>query len=350
MHSNKLFKFQDDLGELINPKKILILKNYKIPSLILKNFFYQMKKIRMVEDEVAKLVRRKIINTPTHLCTGQEAVPVGVSYNLKSSDRVFGNHRSHGHLLALSENLKSFFAELLGKETGLCSGKGGSMHLIDKKNSFHGSVPIVGGTIPIAVGSAFAQRYKKNNSISISYLGDGASEEGVFHESLNLSKIYGLPVLFVVENNLFSSHMDISLRQPSNKVARYAQSHSINSITIDGNDILKIYEVSKKIIRKMRSNPEPFLLEVITFRHLGHVGPNKDIDVGIQRDKKNLKLWTKNKDPIKSLENLLIKNKISNKSDILKICLNIKNKINAAVKFALNSRYPKKSDLFKDVY
>ena len=169
---------------------------------------------------------------------GQEAVPVGISQNLFEEDKVFGAHRSHGHLLSLNPNARMLFSEILGKETGFCRGNGGSMHLWDKASGFYGSVPIVAGTVPLAVGAALASKLQKDNTISVAYLGDGAVEEGVVHESLNLAKIQTYHN-FVVENNLFASHMDIP-RQPNSFTSRFAVANEIKNFVVDGNDVITI--------------------------------------------------------------------------------------------------------------
>ena len=341
--------FNNEISWLFNPKiKSKIHKKINKKESI--NFLFEMIKIRLIEEKIAELVEKKIINTPTHLCIGQEAVPVGISKNLNKSDKIFGNHRSHGHLLAMGTNIESFFSELLGRSSGLCKGMGGSMHLIDKENGFHGSVPIVGGTIPIAAGAAFAEKYKRKKNISVAYFGDGASEEGVFHETLNLAKFYNLPILFVVENNLFSSHMDIELRQPSNKISRFAEPHKIKNILIDGNNVIEVYHQSKKIINYIKKKSQPALIEAITFRHLGHVGPKKDIDVGLKRNIYILNQWIKNRDPIANLEKLLIKKNFLNNSFLVKKKESIKRLINLELNKSMKSSYPKNKQLEQFVY
>ena len=278
---NKKFKFNfnDNLKKL--SKSNFILYNLKISKL--KKLYIEMLKIRMVELKLADLAKKKIINTPIHLSVGQESIAVAISENLSKNDQIFGNHRSHSHILARGTNLKNFFAECFGKISGLSKGLGGSMHLIDKSVGFQGSVPIVGATIPIACGYSLATKLQKKKDITVVFFGDGACEEGVFHETLNFASVYNTPTLFVIENNLFSSHLDINLRQTSNKMARFAEANNISHITVDGNNILEMYRQSKKIIDNMKSNQKPFLIEAITYRHLGHVGPNQDIDVGVKR-------------------------------------------------------------------
>ena len=213
-------------------------------SLLAKNYLKKMIYIRAVEQKVADLRRDGLIGGPVHLCIGQEAVPVGISSSLHKTDSIYGAHRSHGHLLALDTDLRKFFAELLGKSTGLSKGMGGSMHLIDKSVGFQGSVPIVAGTVSLAVGNGLAFKIKKSKNISLAYLGDGAVEEGVVHEALNFAKVHKIPILFVVENNFFSSHLHISLRQSYSSVSRFANAHGIKSAIVDGNNVMVLSQSS----------------------------------------------------------------------------------------------------------
>ncbi len=178
--------------------------------------------IRRVEEVVGDLVSRGEVACPCHLSIGQEAVAVGVSRVLRSTDRIFGGHRSHAHYLALGGDPYRLFSEILGRDSGCSRGMGGSMHLYDPQVGFHGSVPIVAATIPIAVGAALAAKMDGIDTVAVCYFGDGAAEEGVLHESLNLAANLALPVLFVCENNLFSSHLDIRLRQPADAICRFA--------------------------------------------------------------------------------------------------------------------------------
>ena len=166
--------------------------------------------IRLCEEKLAKEEKIGNIIGPVHLGVGQEAIASGVAFNLRKSDRVFGAHRSHSHILSLETNLRSFFAEILGRKTGLSKGMGGSMHMWDKPNGFYGSVPIVAGTVPIALGAGLAAKFDGLSDIAIAYMGDSAVEEGVVHECLNLASLLKIPIIFVVENNMFGSHMHIS--------------------------------------------------------------------------------------------------------------------------------------------
>ena len=305
------------LGKLANPIFFQEdLKNEdKFSNETLQKFYSQMFRIREAEKIIALGKKEGKIGGPVHLGIGQEAIAVGVSHSLKTTDKVFSGHRSHAHLLALGSDSRKLFAEILGKSTGLSKGMGGSMHLIDKEVGFLGSVPIVAGTVPLAVGAALASKLRKDKSVAIAYLGDGAIEEGVVHESLNLAKVLSCPIIFVMENNLFSSHMHISLRQPSDLTARYAEANNIYHETIDGNDVIQVALSIKNAVHNAREDMSPAFIECVTYRWLGHVDWREDIDVGVSRSKTEIREWKK-RDPINRLERTLIKKHILNSNQI----------------------------------
>jgi pyruvate dehydrogenase E1 component alpha subunit len=261
--------------------------------------------IRLAEERIASAVADGTVRCPCHLAIGQEAVAVGVARQLRSTDRVFGAHRSHAHYLAMGASLHSLFAEVLGRDTGASRGMGGSMHLRDPAHGFLGSVPIVGATIPIAVGAGLAARFDGRGDVAVSFFGDGATEEGAFHEAMNLARVLNVPVLFVCENNLFSSHLHIALRQPSNSIARFAVAHDVPCAVVDGNDVAAVSHAAREATIGMRTRGGPFLLECVTYRWRGHVGFREDEDVGVKR-KGDLDRW-KLRDPIARLGRALEK-------------------------------------------
>ena len=338
------------IKNLINLKKFqqpILSKGYSLFQL--KKFLELMIIIRKTEQQLAFAREKGLIRGPVHLSVGQEAISVGISKNLKKTDIVFGNHRSHSHLLSLNPNFYKLFAEILGKKTGFSNGMGGSMHLYDKANGFYGSTPIVAGTVALAVGAALAAKKSKLKSISVSYLGDGAVEEGVVHECFNLAKILKLPILFVIENNLFASHMHISYRQPSEFTSRFSEANLIPFKVLDGNNIIDVNETSKKVIDKIRDGNGPAILELITFRWYGHVDWREDIDVGVKRSKKNIEDWKKG-DPIKRLSQSMIKYKLWS----LKKEKELNNKIDLEIKIAwdkaMKDPFPSKDSIHKYVY
>ena len=255
--------------------------------------------IRAAEERIGDAVAAGAVKCPCHLAIGQEAAAVGVAAQVRDGDRVFGAHRSHGHFLALGAPLERLLAEILGKDSGCSRGMGGSMHLRDVAHNFWGSVPIVSATIPIAVGAALAAQMAGGDELAVSFLGDGATEEGVFHESMNLAAVKKLPVVFVCENNFFSSHLHVSLRQPADSTCRYAVGHCVPWRRVDGNDVVAVAAAMAEAADHARAGEGPFFIEAVTYRWRGHVGPSEDIDVGVQR-KDDLALWKK-RDPIARL-------------------------------------------------
>lgn len=294
--------------------------------------------IRMVEERIGKGVESGVIKCPCHLAIGQEAPAVGVAMNLRPTDRGFGAHRSHSHFLAAGGSLRSIFAEVLGRETGASRGMGGSMHLIAREKGFFGSVPIVGATIPIAVGAGLAAKMDGRGDIAVSYFGDGATEEGVFHESMNLAAILRVPILFVCENNMFSSHLHIDLRQPANSLVRYAAAHCVPFARVDGNDVVEIARVAGEAIETMRASGGPFFLECVTYRWRGHVGHREDEDVGVQR-KGDLAVW-KGRDPIARLARALERAGVVRNGHLARVESDVAKRIEAAWKDAESDPYP----------
>jgi len=305
--------------------------------------------IRAVERRLADGRRDGLIGGPVHLGVGQEAIAVGVSQFLRSSDRVFGAHRSHSHLLALGSDIRKLFAEVLGRETGHSKGMGGSMHLCDKSVGFYGSVPIVAGTIPLAVGAGMAARLQNTSDIAVAYFGDGACEEGVVHESLNLASIQNDPVLFVVENNLFASHMHISMRQPKDSTARFAEANNISYRIVDGNDVIEVAKASNELITDAREGKGPGFLEAVTYRWYGHVDWREDVDVGVNRSQEDIDQW-RAKDPIRRLKNGMINAGIWTQKQDDEMNAEIKAEVDEAWLLALDDPYPDQNALFRPVY
>jgi pyruvate dehydrogenase E1 component alpha subunit len=260
--------------------------------------------IRCAEEKIGDEFGKSVIKCPCHLVIGQEAPAVGIADYVRRGDRVFGAHRSHAHFLALGGSLHSLLAEVLGKDTGCSKGMGGSMHLFDREHGLYGTVPIVGATVPIATGAALAAQMEGTGAIAVSFLGDGATEEGVFHESLNFASVFKLPVIYVVENNLFASHLHISLRQPFDSVCRFAEANGIAWQRVDGNDIVVMNRAAGAAVTAARAGQGPQFIEAVTYRWRGHVGHREDIDVGVQR-KEGLEQWKK-RDPIGRLSAAMV--------------------------------------------
>lgn len=308
-----------------------------------------MQLIRFCENKLADMRRQGNIGGPVHLGAGQEAIAVGISKYLRKSDRIFSAHRSHAHLLALGSDLGALFAEVLGRSTGLTKGMGGSMHLWDQPNGFYGSVPIVAGTVPLAVGAGLAAKLEGSKDIGVAYFGDGAAEEGIVHESLNLASQLKIPVLFVCENNLFSSHMHISQRQPLQSVARFADANGIKNQIVDGNNLLDVQAAAEELINFVRSGQGPAFIEAITYRQYGHVDWREDIDVGVNRSAEDLAVW-KNRDPIRRLSEALITLNPELESDISNQAKELCSLVNSAWSQAESDPFPSHSMLLGTVY
>jgi TPP-dependent pyruvate/acetoin dehydrogenase alpha subunit len=305
--------------------------------------------IRLVEQHIGRMREQGQIGGPVHLAAGQEAIAVGVSRHLRPSDFVFGAHRSHGHVLALGASVRSLLAEVLGRATGLSRGMGGSMHLWDGSHGFHGSVPIVAATVPIAVGAGLAAKLRKGDGVAVCYMGDGATEEGVVHESLNLARVLDVPVLFVIENNLFSSHMHISLRQPFPSTARFAEPHGIRAEIVDGNDVVAIDGTAGRLLSEMRRARGPALLEAVTYRWYGHVDGREDTDVGLNRSGEDLARWH-TRDPVERLRRALLSAGLWTRGQDDALTEALCHEIQAAWTQALNDPWPSPETLLGHVY
>jgi TPP-dependent pyruvate/acetoin dehydrogenase alpha subunit len=338
------------LGELSDSE--LFRHNLSIGAQDISKLCTQLEKmifIRAVEERLAELVRDGEVKCPCHLSVGQEAIAVGIAQHLNSSDRAFGNHRSHSHFLAMGGDMESLFAEVFGKETGCSKGRGGSMHIYAGEVGFHGSVPIVAGTIPVAVGAALSAKLSGSDAIGIAFFGDGACEEGIVHESLNFASIMKLPMLFVVENNLYSSHLDICLRQPSDSTARFAVAHEMESRVVDGNDVLAVDKAAAELIERARAGQGPGFLEAVTYRWLGHVGGNSDIDVGVRRSQSELESWKK-RDPISRLYKALEEKGYYTKSKLQNFETSTQDLITIAIEKARSAPWPKTDTLYEHTY
>jgi pyruvate dehydrogenase E1 component alpha subunit len=316
-------------------------------SVPLIDLFRSMMRIRVAEETIADLVEQNEIRCPTHLCIGQEGVAAGVCVALRQDDYVFGGHRSHGHYLAKGGDLRAFMAELFGKTTGCSRGRGGSMHLFAEEVGILGTVPLVAATIPIAVGSALASKLRKDSRVSVAFFGDGATEEGHFHEAVNLAGLHQLPVVFVCENNLYASHMHILERRRKDNIVETARAHGISGQCLDGNDVVVVYRAALEAIQYARNGHGPTLLECRTYRWRGHVGPAMDFDVGVKR-KDELQDWLP-KDPLKRGRAGLLTRGVA-EAALLAIENEAHEEIEDALRFARDSACPSADELLEHVF
>jgi TPP-dependent pyruvate/acetoin dehydrogenase alpha subunit len=258
-------------------------------------------RIRAFEDQVRRLAAAGEVPGFPHLSTGQEAVAVGVCAHLSRQDLLFTSHRGHGHVLAKGSDIEAMFAEIMGRETGLCRGRGGSMHLVDAANGVLGATGVVAGNLALAAGAAWAIQASGANNISVVFFGDGATGAGAFHETINLAVLWQLPVLFVCENN---GYAEFTSREEHSKVAfvrRFAEPYEMPAATIDGNDVLAVLAAAGDFVSKLRNGAGPYLLECMTYRMAGHfVG-----DPQHYRSKEELAAWHE-RDPIERLTRHLL--------------------------------------------
>jgi len=315
----------------------------------LKRLYCEMLRIRMSEEKIAELYPEQEMRCPVHLSIGQEAVAVGVCAHLSHRDYVLSSHRSHAHYLAKGGDLKAMMAELYGKVTGCSQGKGGSMHLVDLPAGFLGATPIVGSTIPIAVGAAFGSVMRGEERVTVIFFGDGATEEGVFHESLNFAVLKRLPVVFVCENNLYSVYSRLLVRQPEGReIFWLAQGHGMESYQGDGNDVIEVYTLAEQAVRKARQGGGPTFLEFKTYRWREHCGPYYDDHLGY-RPEGELKGWEE-RCPIEKFKTRLLEESILCNQDIEGMAREIETEVVAAVAFAKESPFPEEELLLEHIY
>lgn len=236
----------------------------------LQGLFWRMLEIRYFEDEIQRVFAAGLVRGSTHLCQGQEAVPVGVCSELRKGDTVTCTYRGHGVVLAMGAPLDRSFGEILGRAGGLCAGKGGSMHLTDLESGVLGSFGIVGAHLPITVGAAFAASYKATDAVSVAFFGDGSTNIGTFHEALNLASVWKLPAVFVCENNLYGEYSPIAWTTPVTRLADRAASYAMPGVTVDGNDVMAVKRATRDAVKRARSEDGPTMIEAQTYRQVGH--------------------------------------------------------------------------------
>ena len=323
----------------------------KYPKVVLEKLYRSMVRIRICEESFVEPIVNGEVRCPVHLYTGQEAIATGVCFALSERDYVFSSHRSHGHYLAKGGSIKELVAEIYGKEAGCSRGRGGSMHIIAPEIGMLGSAPIVAGTIPLALGAALASKIRKEKKVTVSFFGDGAAGEGILYESLNFAALRRLPIILACENNFYSTHMPIRECRPENNIFEIGKPFCIQGYRVDGNDVLKVYEVSKKAVGQCRKGQGPVLIEFITYRLRGHVGPDDNIQ-GTRTDirpKEEVEAWRK-KDPIRRFEAFLIKNRILKKEDLGRINQQVEAEVKEAHRYAKMSPYPNPDELVRYVF
>lgn len=308
-----------------------------------------MTRIRMVEEEIAARYGQGKMRCPTHLSIGQEGVPAALAECLRPDDFAVSTHRGHAHYLAKGGDLNAMVAEIYGKVTGCARGKGGSMHLIDKSVGFMGTSAIVGNSIPIGVGLALSAQHHATDQVSCVFLGDGATEEGVYYESLNFAAVRKLPVLFVCENNLYSVYSPLEVRQPPGRcIATVAQSMGLKTIKGDGNDVIAVHDGCSKAIADIRAGGGPWLVEYSVYRWREHCGPNFDNDLGY-RSVAEYEHW-RSREPIGALRALLLKSFEGLIKFEEKMLAELRSEVESAFDFAEVSPFPLAEEAYLGEY
>ena len=307
-----------------------------------------MLRVRRFEEKIVETYGAQDMKTPVHLSIGQEAVAAGVCLNLKNEDYVFSTHRNHGHILVKGAAMVPMVAELYGHADGCSGGKGGSMHMLDTAAGCLGTSAIVGGSIPLGAGAALASKMRDNGRVAVSFFGDGASEEGLFHETLNFSSLKKLPVVFVCENNSYATNSPIQARQPHSDISRRAAGYGIHSVAIDGNDVLAVHMAAIEAIKSARSGHGPCFIECKTYRWKGHVGPDCDHLKGC-RPKEELDVWME-RCPVKAFKTVLLTSGVLTETAFQTMLKEIDSEISEAWKKGRSGPMPSPSDLYKDVY
>jgi len=320
-----------------------------LDNTLLMEMLRRMMRIRHFEEAVIRLVERGEIVGAAHSYIGEEAVAVGACLALRDDDWMTGNHRSHGHPIAKGGDVNKAMAELLGKSTGFCKGKGGSMHLADFSIGILGESGILGSSIPTAVGAALGSQLQGNDRVAVPFFGDGASNEGAFHESINLAAVWNLPVIFLCENNQYAVTSSFKKMVAVENIADRAAAYAIPGVLVDGQDVIAMYEAVSEAVARARAGQGPSLIEGRTYRYQDHSLGLGRIVRDSYREDAEVEEW-KRRDPIDIHKALLLEQNIATQEEIDQVESEVKQQIEDAITFARESPYPEPSDLFEDMY
>jgi pyruvate dehydrogenase E1 component alpha subunit len=309
--------------------------------------YRQMVSIRVFEEQVNELYTRALMPGLAHLYAGEEAIAVGVCEALRPDDYITSTHRGHGHCLAKGASPDRMFAELLGKEAGYCSGKGGSMHIADPATGNLGANAIVGGSLGIATGAAFSCKQLRNGRVAVCFFGEGALGQGLLYEEMNLAKLWQLPVIYVCENNLYTEYTHFTETTAGDIQAR-ASAFGLRSEAVDGQDVYAVYGAAEQLVSRARAGEGPSFLLCESYRYTGHhVG---DINREYYRSKDEEQHWKSERDPIMLLGDQLIRDRTADASTLEGITTLVRKQMKAAVEFALAAPYPDVEEVEKHVY
>lgn len=307
--------------------------------------YRQMVLIRVAEETLLRLFERAEMPGFIHSYVGEEATGVGVCHALETTDVITSTHRGHGHVIAKGCDLNLFFAELYGRANGTCKGKGGSMHVADLDIGVFGANGIVGGGVPIAAGAALAASIRGESRVAVAFMGDGATDIGPFHETLNLAAVWNLPVVFVVENNGFADFIRVSDHQKIEHIAQRAGAYGIVGVTVDGNDIEAVHLAARAAVERARNGGGPTLLECVTYRWRGHF----EGDPQPYRTQAEVEEW-KTRDPIKAAETRLAALGLADQAEFDSIREEVTRRVEEAVEFARAAPFARRESALEDVY
>jgi pyruvate dehydrogenase E1 component alpha subunit len=306
--------------------------------------YRKMRLIRRFEERASQMYAQAKFSGYFHTYIGQEAVAIGFLSVLREGDTVVTSYRDHGHALALDCDPKAVMAELYGKRTGLCKGKGGSMHLFSKEHGLLGGSGIVGGSLPIGAGAAFASKYRRDSSVNLNFFGDGAMNIGTYHESVNLAALWQLPCIFVAENNLYAMGTSLDRQMRETNLAKRAEGDGIETEQLDGQDLLAVRAVAERVIGKARETGAPHFVEALTYRYR----PHGAADPGTYRTKEEIAQWQQ-RDPILLFERYLSEKGYGDEETFKVVADEVKHEVEEAVRFAEESPYPEPHELYEDV-
>ncbi|MCM2533936.1 thiamine pyrophosphate-dependent dehydrogenase E1 component subunit alpha [Neobacillus pocheonensis] len=308
--------------------------------------YKKMLEIRNFEDKVHELFAQGILPGFVHLYAGEEAVAVGVCAHLNDKDSITSTHRGHGHCIAKGCDLNGMMAEIYGKVTGLCKGKGGSMHIADLDKGMLGANGIVGGGFPLACGAALTAKYKKTDNVSVCFFGDGAQNHGTFHEGINLAAIWKLPVVFIAENNGYAEATPFNYASSCKSIVDRAIGYNIPGIKVDGKDVLAVYQAAQEAVQRARRGEGPTLIECVTYRNYGHF----EGDAQKYKTEQEKAEHKQEKDAINLFRQHLLNEQLLDEKELVNLEESVEEAVNQAVKFSEESPYPNASELLTDVY
>lgn len=317
-----------------------------IPRALLETMYLKMEEIRQFELKAVELFQAGELPGFLHSCLGQEAAAVGVVSAMENDDFIVTTHRGHGHMIAKGADLNRMMAELYAKKDGYCRGKGGSMHIMDRSLNILGAQGIVGQGATLGTGAALTAKMKKTGQVSVCFFGDGAQNEGFFHESLNLASIWDLPVLYAVENNCYAESTAQVYHMKPKDIATRAKAYEIEGMVADGNDVIDVYVKAKKAIEKLRAGKGPVLLESKTYRWLGHyVG-----DPGVYRQKEEVERWRNEMEPISRFRAKAVPQGVFEEAELDRIRVDVARRVEMAVEFGRGNEPLPPESAFEDVY